>query len=72
MQFSQINQGYKYENNGWVIEITDGREGLFFQIKCTLINDYVFNSGINLDELSDLIIFSKNHATSNGLNWSNN
>lgn len=71
MQVTQTTQGYRYEQDDWRLDITDGREGLAFEVVSLSTGGFVFESGVNLDRLAALIIDAKADAIARGLNWSN-
>lgn len=71
MQVTQTTHGYRYEQDDWRVEITDGREGLAFEIVSIATGGFVFESGVNLDRLAALIVAAKADAVARGLNWEN-
>lgn len=71
MQVTQTTHGYRYEQDDWRVEITDGREGLAFEVVSLATGGFVFESGVNLDRLAALIVAAKADAVARGLNWEN-
>ena len=71
MQVTQTTQGYRYEQDDWRVEITDGRDGLAFEVVSLATGGFVFESGVNLDRLAAIIVSAKADAVARGLNWEN-
>ena len=71
MQVTQTTHGYRYEQDDWRVDITDGRDGLAFEVVSLSTGGFSFGSGTNLDRLAALIVAAKADAVARGLNWSN-
>jgi hypothetical protein len=58
---------YIANSSDWHIYVGNGR----FEIR-PQVGALDYSSGINLDNLADLIVSAKAHAVANGVNWSGN
>lgn len=72
MQITQTTQGYRYDQDDWRLDISQGPNGTSFEIVSIATGGFVFDSGVNLDRLAELIVAAKADAVSKGLNWSGN
>lgn len=71
MNITIVSQGYRYDGGGWRIEVVAEQAGTRYEITTTPTGSLTFSSGINLDELAELIVAAKAHTTANGINWAN-
>lgn len=69
MIVNQTSTKYEYiaETGDWRIRIGDG----LFQI-LPQVGELDYGSGINLENLANLILFAKQHAIENNIDWENN
>lgn len=58
---------YVAEAGDWRLSVGNGTFIILPQV-----GGFEYASGINLDNLAALIMSAKEHATANGINWSNN
>ena len=71
MQVELINAQYVYTptSNDWRLIIDNDHFEIQSNIQSGLLT---YASGINLDNLAQLIIDAKTHAIANGINWAGN
>ena len=69
MIVTQTDTKFEYiaETGDWRIRVGDG----LFQI-LPQVGGYEYESGTNLENLANLILFAKQHALENNVNWENN
>lgn len=70
MQVQLINNTtYLYINDtgDWRLSVSDKEKEILPQV-----GQFVYASGVNLDNLAQLIIDAKAHAVANGINWEGN
>lgn len=72
MNILSISQGYRYEQDDWRLDITQGPNGATFEIVSVATGGMKFDSGSNLDRLVALIVDAKADALSKNVNWSGN
>ena len=58
---------YVASSGDWRLLVGLGRFDILPQV-----GGWEYGSGINLDNLADLIVAAKGHAEANGINWSGN
>jgi hypothetical protein len=63
-----VNPGYVYSHLGWLLELKSENSGVSAKLIWTFNSDVTCGSK-NLEELSELIEFAKNHCIANNLNW---
>ena len=69
MIVNQLNSQFEYISTAgdWHLIISNGTYEISPQV-----GHLIYNSGVNLDNLAELIVSAKTHAIANGINWSNN
>lgn len=72
MNVYQTSSGYRYEQDDWRVDISQGQSGTAFEVVSLSTGGMTFESGTNLDRLVSLITAAKADAISKGVNWSGN